>query len=429
MSAEESGNGMITWPEHVGVGGLSLHARTAPLHDRLGSTAAEAVDAWVEATRRGNGAATPASFPFGSVLAHYRAVGRAAASATLVGELRRIATSIPDDAEPDRRQLKTWLCSVTDQLDGDYHSYAGTTQLNEFLDRAPFGGGQGDVDTLFQGLLLDQLRTEAAVLAVAPSPAQRRRTNAVLHAVGQLDQLAPEALPAVPDVAEVLEGARTGASDGELAESAAKVVARYTPTDVVDTLADRVMVPSTPLHDEQMFLRSIQTFECVYSTGAAILGRATDSLERGAAERATALLNALAARLSATAALYRVLTTMPPPVFAIIRRYTAGRSAVQSHTYRQVERIAAPRDSAAGGPRTLQDVFLRGSGAGADAVRAAMLAVDTAWCAMKRTHWGITVKTIGNVRGTGGTAGASYLRAAAGQPLFPALAGARGAGR
>ncbi|MFD0350549.1 hypothetical protein ACFQ0M_40090 [Kitasatospora aburaviensis] len=40
---------------------------------------------------------------------------------------------------------------------------------------------------------------------------------------------------------------------------------------------------------------------------------------------------------------------------------------------------------------------------------------------MKRTHWGITMKIIGMVRGTGGTAGASYLREAAEARLFPDL--------
>ena len=40
---------------------------------------------------------------------------------------------------------------------------------------------------------------------------------------------------------------------------------------------------------------------------------------------------------------------------------------------------------------------------------------------MKRGHWGIALKVIGTVPGTGGTAGASYLKNAAMMSLFPRL--------
>lgn len=50
-----------------------------------------------------------------------------------------------------------------------------------------------------------------------------------------------------------------------------------------------------------------------------------------------------------------------------------------------------------------------------------MRALDTSWRAMKRTHWGVTLKIIGKVPGTGGTAGADYLKQTAEIPLFPEL--------
>ncbi len=51
-----------------------------------------------------------------------------------------------------------------------------------------------------------------------------------------------------------------------------------------------------------------------------------------------------------------------------------------------------------------------------------MRLLDETWCGMKRTHWGVTLKIIGQVPGTGGTAGASYLQRSAATPLFPLLA-------
>jgi tryptophan 2,3-dioxygenase len=139
-------------------------------------------------------------------------------------------------------------------------------------------------------------------------------------------------------------------------------------------------------------------------------------------------------RVAATPLLYRVLTTMSRPAFAVIRAHTHGRSAVQSRAFRQVERISAvlpprPEDDMAAkvtvaGP-TLQEVFatrMETMGAGRmRRVAEAMMRLDEGWRAMKRTHWGITRKIIGDVPGTGGTSGAAYLRNAAELPLFPLL--------
>jgi tryptophan 2,3-dioxygenase len=129
--------------------------------------------------------------------------------------------------------------------------------------------------------------------------------------------------------------------------------------------------------------------------------------------------------LALSPALYRVVTTMPPEVFAVIRAHTDGRSAIQSRGFRRIEAVCAPRpDIAAGVP--LQEALLRATerlgGVATARLCAELVRLDEAWCAMKRTHWGITVKIIGTVPGTGGTTGADYLRRAAAVPLFPALA-------
>jgi tryptophan 2,3-dioxygenase len=141
-----------------------------------------------------------------------------------------------------------------------------------------------------------------------------------------------------------------------------------------------------------------------------------------------------AGRIERTPILYRVLTTMSREGFAVIREHTHGRSAVQSRAYREIERTCAPRqpgpvdanvpDVRLPGP-SLQQVYTELSGGPCRArlapVAGAMARLDEAWRSMKRTHWGITLKIIGRVPGTGGTGGASYLKVAADLPLFPLL--------
>ncbi|MEV5504273.1 hypothetical protein AB0M50_53605 [Nonomuraea fuscirosea] len=125
---------------------------------------------------------------------------------------------------------------------------------------------------------------------------------------------------------------------------------------------------------------------------------------------------------------------MPKESFALIRSSTDGRSAIQSRAYREVERLSAPLpteqlpmellrlDERPRPGRSLQEEYLAaGAGSPLDGLAAAMAGLDEAWQAMKRTHWGITLKIIGRVPGTGGSSGADYLREAAERPLFPAL--------
>ncbi|HEX5811341.1 MAG TPA: hypothetical protein VFY38_04520 [Pseudonocardia sp.] len=71
---------------------------------------------------------------------------------------------------------------------------------------------------------------------------------------------------------------------------------------------------------------------------------------------------------------------------------------------------------------TVQDTFLGAArGLRQDdllALAEPLAELDAAWRAMKRTHWGVALKIIGSVPGTGGTTGADYLRRAAELPLF-----------
>jgi tryptophan 2,3-dioxygenase len=431
------------WPEHTGVAGFSLHSASATYSQRLATAALDAIDTWSRRHQADAGTSLNASdFPFADVLDHYQAVGRIAASASLVGKLARLnVCPAGEDGTWAQRRLVRWLRSTTDQFDGDYHTYAGTGLHEALSDDAPFGTPERTTDVLTLALLMDLLRTETEALADAPSGRQSKRTHAVIHAARRIGQLAPGAVSAAPELCRALEVLhRRSGGEREMADWAAKAAGGAARLGPAMDLAGLTMLPVTPLHDEQMFLRNIQIFECLYLQTARNVESATAALEDRDPPRAAALLADVARRLAATPALHRVLTTMPPETFAIIRKHTAGRSAVQSRAFQRVEQASAPpergtdltarveqapRAAAAPGP-TLQEAFLRARGRlpawRIGEVREAMKDVDDNWCALKRSHWGITLKIIGSLPGTGGTSGAEYLYGKSQIPLFPALA-------
>jgi hypothetical protein len=422
----------IRWPTHAGVAGVSIHALSASPEHQLGNVAREAVAAWTTSCRtRSQAAGTAHRFPYREVLDHYQAVGRAAASASLVADLTGLYRS--RESEHGHREvddLGRWLRSTIDQVDGDYHSYLGTALLEAFLADANQGSADENADMLLCTFLLDLLRIEAEALAAAPSAAQRRRTRAVLIVLARAELLAPGAIAVLPDLRPALSTLNSPGGNDGVADIALKLSACADLLTGARQLIDITMLPMTPLHDEQMFIRMIQIFECLYSRTSWSLRAATAALDTPDATRVSELIDGTADRLAAASALYRILTTMPPEIFAIIRDYTMGRSAVQSRAYRRVQDISARLPGRERSPEipesTLEDTFLRVrpwlSDHSYESIRAAMRRLDRTWCALKRSHWGITLKTIGNVPGTGGTSGAEYLDKTSRIPLFPALA-------
>jgi tryptophan 2,3-dioxygenase len=432
-AAPESGT---SWPLYLGVGGLSHAASLADPADHSGSRARGALMEWSGATPdQAMLEARAGSFPFAAIIPHYQAVGRLRVAPEFLGDLRNVR-GLLGDSTPGWL-LSAWLISATDQEDGDYESFLG----EELLDRAVAASGQGldaAVDTLIAALLADLADYEAVVLTAAPPTQQQRaRTVAVTQALARLPSLAPRAERSLAGLAGLHAALSSQLTDGALAE-----VARDAAASVLAAAAAPVrqvvavtMLPITPLHDEYMFLRSVQVFEMLYWQVVRCLRRAVTALLGGDPAAACEELADAASRLEATPVLYRVLTTMPREAFAVIRGLTDGRSAIQSRPYRLVELISAPQvlsaelrdkipDLEVPCP-TLQEVFEKLPGhlsrASARQVAEAMARLDTAWRAMKRTHWGITLKIIGDVPGTGGTTGVHYLAAAARIPLFPLL--------
>ncbi|MFJ7209121.1 hypothetical protein ACIQWR_37015 [Streptomyces sp. NPDC098789] len=386
-----------------GVGGPSLAAARPDPADLDPHRALRALAHWRVEGREA------ARFPYRAVLGHYRAVGKNEVGAELLGALRAVAPATPDGAAA--RLLADWLPQVVDGAQGDYDSYLGTPV---YASLAASGSGSAAASLSASGagarteqvitaLLADVVAVEAATLVGAP--AGRARTRAALRALtaaaglpaGCADAAGPQAAPDDP---------------AELVRACADAVAAArdaVPADVLRAV-ELTLTPTTRCHDEQMFIRIIQVFEAVFAAVARSIGAATDAVATGRADLARELLTDATRQVTGTSAVFRVLTTMPKDAFAVIRANTDGRSAVQSIAYRTVEQ-SSPE---------LHRALLRGPLA-EEELHSTMRKLDDSWGAMKRTHWGITMKVIGKVRGTGGTAGASYLRDAAEARLFPAL--------
>ncbi|MET9700747.1 hypothetical protein ABZY31_28045 [Streptomyces sp. NPDC006529] len=343
-----------------------------------------------------------ARFPYRAVLGHYRAVGKNAVAAELLTALRAVEPAVPAPAEPARaaaRLLRDWLPQVVDGARGDYDSYLGTP-VYASLARA---GAEARTDVVITALLADLVAIEAATLAAAP--AGRARTRAALRALTAATGLVSGGPGPAPQLADD--------DPAELVRACAEAVtaARQAVPSSVLHAVELTLTPTTRCHDEQMFIRVIQIFEAVFAAVARSIAAATEAVAEGRGERARELLADATRQVAGTSGVFRVLTTMPKDAFAVIRANTDGRSAVQSTSYRTVEQTAPE----------LYRTLLR-SPVEEGELSSVMRELDEAWGAMKRTHWGITMKVIGQVRGTGGTAGASYLREAAEARLFPALA-------
>lgn len=427
IPSARSGPDDSAWPAHVGVGGVSAHhARTATAPS-IGA-ALTLLDDWVAAGGREVG-----DFPYAQVIDVYRTLGRNYVPTDLTVRLREIADRLPDPRSAADHVLAEWLPTTFDQDHGKYDSYAAIPLFERLAT------GDADPDTMLDnqvvGLVADLVLVEAEALTVNPDArGQLQRTRAALLALTRVEQLAPRASAATMRYGRVNASHRI---DDTALAMRARVYASETLEAVVPVARQAVtvaMLPTTPLHDEIMFIRGIQTFELVYRQVVRCLGRAVTALENGDPAVATAEVRDAHLRIAATPALHRVLTTMSREAFASIRAHTDGRSAVQSRSYREIEHMSAVRPPGPADAKsaevditsvTVQEAFTRSVEVlGAERmqpVATALLDLDHDWRAMKRTHWGITRKIIGEVQGTGGTAGAAYLEVTSRTPLYPDL--------
>lgn len=439
-SAPAEGTGESGRPARgPGVGGLALTAGTRSDGARALRRAVEEVTDWSQGSI---GQESLASFPYRAVVDYYRQVGRAGVAPELVALLRGLQIRMGCGGQgrpwssPDSWLFDRWLPLTFTDRPMAYDTYAGHELLQ--VVHGETANTEHAEDLLMVALLADLAMVELDALALpVPAPRQRTRTIAVLQALVRLDGYAPEVVPETAKLLELRAVIAAAPGNEVLVSVGRKTVAelRSQVPPVLLRAVDIGLLPTSTMHDEHMFLRSIQLFERIFARVANALAGAVEAVRSGRPSEAAAVLSATTGRLSgASTALYRILTTIPPEAFAVIRDHTHGASAIQSRPYQMIELVSAKRADGPYArekgplftvPATLQEEYLERVGgwdtAEARRLEEAMLGLDAAWRAMKRTHWGVTVKIIGKVSGTGGTTGADYLKAAADVELFPLL--------
>lgn len=394
-----------------GVGGFTAHAVQADITDPAAD-----VQRWTRtlllASAAGGDAFAEhcAAFPYAAVVDHVRRYGKTAVSPWVPATLEYAHRALHQcargfgaglDAGTPGGVLDRWL-PLTLDLHRDalsYDSYIGNPLLETVDD------GPAAVDGLITALVADLAGHEARERFRTGGPGQEKRTRAALRALLRVREISPYAANAVVAAADVAEQDAAAAAAGLAARTL-----EATPRSVAE-IVTLTMLPMTALHDEVMFVRTVQILDRLF----AVLAAAARETDKALAERdvpaGAALLAAAAGRVEGTAPVLRLLATMPAEVFAVLRMTTEGSSAIQSRSFRDFETTAATLD-----PSPLP-------AADRERIHASMARLQRAWQAFKRTHWGIAVKLIGSAAGTGGTSGARYLSERKDRPLFPLLPG------
>ncbi|MFD6771208.1 tryptophan 2,3-dioxygenase family protein, partial [Micromonospora chalcea] len=205
------------------------------------------------------------------------------------------------------------------------------------------------------------------------------------------------------------------------------------------------MLPVHVSHDEYLFIRVLQSYECLFAGVAEELRATIAALTAGQAGRATERLAYARQQLTAAGPLFALLATMQPEAFRTFREYTAGASAIQSRSYKLMESLCrtpegSRLDSAAyhqvpevrelvhAGQPSIDDAFRAAVRDGLLAapeggrVEEEMRSFAAAVFQWRRTHHRLATRMLGPRAGTGYTEGTPYLAAARSIPVFTSVA-------
>jgi tryptophan 2,3-dioxygenase len=371
-----------------------------------------------------------AAFPFDAVAEHWRSVGRAQVGSAAIAAVDEAAVVLAADdtpAEPPAWAwfLRTWLPMLVDIGHGrcTYATYVGTPALVQGL-----ASNDIDADPCVALLLAHLLRHQL------DAPVDPAHPTIPAVPVSRVAAMAESLLRHRRDQAPVV-GARSLVA--AVLGAAPPALARQ---------ADLLAMPMTTVHEEHLFLRALQLFEAVFASMLTEVESARSLLDINEVDGAAAALGSASDRLGRAIPFFRILATIHPDEFALIREETPGASGLQSTSFKAIElacarqeptRLASPgygepvvaalvaAEAEAGRP-SIEDHALRlralADGRPAvDRLVAAIVSLDHRWGQWKKAHWATASRLIGEVPGTGGTTGAAYLRAHVDGRLFPAF--------
>ncbi|HEX6521660.1 MAG TPA: tryptophan 2,3-dioxygenase family protein [Streptosporangiaceae bacterium] len=204
------------------------------------------------------------------------------------------------------------------------------------------------------------------------------------------------------------------------------------------------VLPVYMLHDEYLFIRVLQASEATFVTLADHLQSAIQYVRAQDAERARAAVIAASQCLSQGGRLFSILATMSVDSFRRFRQFTEGASAIQSEHYKRFEllcgvpsaqRMASAafsnvppvQDEARRDPQTLTRAYLDARSQGRfdaaewESIDAALDELEETHQRWKKTHFRIAERMLGDVGGSGYTAGVPYLRELLDNRLFWAI--------
>uniref|UniRef100_A8M0E8 Tryptophan 2,3-dioxygenase n=1 Tax=Salinispora arenicola (strain CNS-205) TaxID=391037 RepID=A8M0E8_SALAI len=395
-----------------------------------------------------SGTTDPADFPYLAVLREFHEVGKhfvEKETLSLLDESRGRVTGHPAAGHDDpARLLRDFLDVALDKWDGryDYRSYLALRLigLSGEAEEPTFGGDDAARrllrDRLVVCLVADVLNFELAAAAHATTLLPRQRPG--LTVVAKRCRLGVRA--ALPALARL--GLTGLVQEGEPTSAAATLHAVAVDLDSVGALPLRLsMLPVHVTHDEYLFLRVLQAYECVFAGVAdelrAVIAAIGVDDARAAADRLEYARNLI---LNA-GPLFSLLATMQPKSFQTFRQYTEGASAIQSRSYKLVESLCRGPDqdrldSAAyaavpelralvrAGQPTIDDAYRsavrdgRLVGADRDLITRRMELFAETLLQWRRTHHRIAVRMLGPRPGTGYTEGTPYLAAVRALPVF-----------
>lgn len=382
----------------------------------------------------------PAAFPYDDVVAAFHDVGKHFVAPELLAELDRIRRGVPRGC-PAHAQLARFLDSALDKFDGRYDnpSYLALEQLGlPGADGCPDPGHAARTrDRLIALLMADVLRFEVATVHGCIDRMPELRPDR--RVVGKRCRHALRAI--APALARL--GIEVEIDSGDPIASGHRVCRAV--LDGASPAERRRLqltgIPVSLVHDEYMFIRSLQSYEVTFALIAVQLTGAIAALSRGDADRAAAALGAAEAIIRESSPLWSLTATMQTEAFLRFREYTDGASAIQSRSYKRVESLCRRPDpdrldsSAYASVPEVRDRVIAGqpnidaaldsaieSGLltpdGHSAVSAAMHGFEQAIFKWRKTHHSIAVRMLGERRGTGYSDGARYLDEVRTIPLF-----------
>ncbi|MEV6813081.1 hypothetical protein [Micromonospora sp. NPDC051296] len=390
-----------------------------------------------------SGAAAPDVFPYHSVLDEFQRVGKHFVEKNLLALLDEARSRVTGRGEP-APLLRDFLDATLDKWDGryDYRSYLALRLL-----RLPCGAdhpppAEDDTsarrtrDQLVIRLVADALAFELAAAAHTTDLLPLGRPGPEL--VAKRCRLGVRA--ASPALARLGLTGAVGAGDPATVATALSVVAADFGT-AADQSLRLSMLPVHVTHDEYLFIRVLQAYECLFAGVADELGAAVAALAVDAARPAAARLAYARDLLGSAGPLFSLLATMQRESFQTFRQYTEGASAIQSRSYKLVESLCRTPDEGrldsvayrsvpevlarvrAGQP-TVDEAYRsavgggRLAGADRDLVARRMGEFAATLLRWRRTHHRVAVRMLGARSGTGYTQGTPYLAAVRDVPVF-----------